>query len=979
MGTWHTHCDSVDFEMRRQATRSRLAVILLVLLAGAPAVGAEAEPALRRAERASAAAARLGASQGAVTTFRTSTGVARRVGAREGGDLSPVAEGTAGAKAMAFLGAYPELFGIRSVREDLGVVSERTDRLGLGYVVLRQFHRGIPVFGAEMRAQTDLAGRLTGVGGVFVPGIEVEVRPRRSPGEAAGIARRFAAGALARPGQIIFSGSPELVVYVPGLERGRAGEPWLAWKVEVGDGGSVHALVFVDDRRGKVGDHLTLVADAMSRRAFSGIDQAPFNGVPDSWPNSPDWVEGDPFPTALPELDGTLAATADVYRFFAFLGMDSYDGAGHVMDLSWNHATFCPNASWNGFIAAFCSGFGVHDVVVHEWAHAWTRSTHGLIYRWQSGALNESYSDLWGELLDRATRLPVQRDVDGPDTLRAEGACSDFQEARLRISSPAELYGDYEVGQAAFGPAPEPATPARRMVRVRDAAGADPNDACQPLTNAAAVAGNVAFANRGGCEFQLQARHAQQAGAIGLVIGNLATSPNPEVAPGMGCDPVYACDQELTIPTVSVPLATAEALRDALDGYVGAAIRTGFNEGAEESVRWLLGEDVRPGGPARDMWTPTCFGDPGKVSDPQYHCATSDNGGVHVNSGIPNHAFALLVDGGTYNGRTIAKLGRTKAAHIYWRAQIAHQVPSSDFADHADALEAACDELRGIPLPDPFGLDPVTLTAADCAKVATAMAAVEMRAPVPCVFEPILEPGAPPVCDTAGAYPLMWSSFESGNDGWTVSRRDVADPATFDPRDWIRIADLPDGRAGTAFFAPDPLNGYCVTGEDVDDESGVLVLESHAVTLPSGVPARLAFDHWIATEATWDGGNVKLKIGAGPWQLLPESAYVRNAPNGELRDDGQNTNPMAGEPAWHGTDEGSNAGSWGRTIVDLTGLVAPGEPFRLRFEFGTDICFGTALGWYVDDVRIFACTAAAPIFLDGFELGSGARWSLVED
>jgi Zn-dependent metalloprotease len=961
------------------AARPLLAALVLAFAVAPSSAGGAAGAAEQRAVGARSAAARLAASHGATVTFRPATGVARRVTAGEEVDLSPRAGGSPGAKALAFLGARPELFGIRSAGEELGVVAERTDRLGLGYVVLRQFYRGIPVFGAELRAQTDRAGRLTGVGGVFVPGIEVEVRPRRGPAEAAAVARRFASAALARPGQIVFSGSPELVVYVPGLERGRLGEPWLAWKVEVSDGGSVHALVFVDDRRGKVGDHLTLVADAMERRAFSGVDQAPFNGVPDSWPDAPDWVEGDPFPTALPELDGALAATADVYRFFAFLGMDSYDDAGHVMDVSWNHATFCPNASWNGFIAAFCSGFGVHDVVVHEWAHAWTRSTHGLIYRWQSGALNESYSDLWGELLDRATRLPVQRDVDGPDTLRAEGACSAFREARLRISSPAPLAGDHDVEQAAFGPAPLPDAPTRRLVLARDGAGADVNDACEPLTNAAVLAGNLAFAHRGACEYQLQARHAQQAGAIGLVVGNTASSPDPGVAPRMGCDPVFACDQDLTIPTVSVPLATADALRGALDGYVGAAIRTGFNEGAEESVRWLLGEDVRPGGPARDMWTPTCYGDPGKVSDPQYHCATSDSGGVHVNSGIPNHAFALLVDGGTYNGRTIGRLGRTKAAHVYWRAQIAHQVPASDFADHADALEAACGELRGLDLPDPFGGAPVRITAADCAEVATAMAAVEMRAPVPCDFEPILDPGAPPVCDTAGSYPLMWSSFETGDDSWTTGRRDVADPATFDPRDWTRVAQLPDGRAGTAFFAPDPLNGYCVTGQSVDDESGVLVLESRTVTLPSAVPVRLAFEHWIATETTWDGGNVKLKAGDGPWQLLPESAYRWNAPADALRDDGQNTNPMAGERAWHGTDEGSNAGSWGRTIVDLSGLVAPGEPFRLRFEFGTDVCFGTALGWYVDDVRIFACTGANPLFLDGFEAGSASRWSIVED
>ena len=40
------------------------------------------------------------------------------------------------------------------------------------------------------------------------------------------------------------------------------------------------------------------------------------------------------------------------------------------------------------------------DVVAHEWGHAYTEYTSGLIYQWQSGALNESYSDIWGETVD---------------------------------------------------------------------------------------------------------------------------------------------------------------------------------------------------------------------------------------------------------------------------------------------------------------------------------------------------------------------------------------------------------------------------------------------------------------------------------------------------------------------------------------------------------------------------------------------------
>ncbi len=52
----------------------------------------------------------------------------------------------------------------------------------------------------------------------------------------------------------------------------------------------------------------------------------------------------------------------------------------------------------------------------HEWGHAYTEYTDGLIYAWQPGALNEAASDIFGETVDllngrggrirRTTRAP---------------------------------------------------------------------------------------------------------------------------------------------------------------------------------------------------------------------------------------------------------------------------------------------------------------------------------------------------------------------------------------------------------------------------------------------------------------------------------------------------------------------------------------------------------------------------------------------
>ena len=53
-----------------------------------------------------------------------------------------------------------------------------------------------------------------------------------------------------------------------------------------------------------------------------------------------------------------------------------------------------------------------------------------------------------------------------------------------------------------------------------DAAGPLTTDGCSPLTNAAAVAGNIALIDRGTCGFGVKYANARDAGAIGVIIAN---------------------------------------------------------------------------------------------------------------------------------------------------------------------------------------------------------------------------------------------------------------------------------------------------------------------------------------------------------------------------------------------------------------------------------------------------------------------------
>ena len=129
---------------------------------------------------------------------------------------------------------------------------------------------------------------------------------------------------------------------------------------------------------------------------------------------------------------------------------------------------------------------------------------------------------------------------------------------------------------------------------------------------------------------------------------------------------------------------------------------------------------------------------------------------------------------------------------------------------------------------------------------------------------------------------------------------------------------------------------------------------SPAITLPAGdCGGALTFDHYVATEFGYDGGNVKISVNGGAFAVIPAEAYAFNAPGRTLTGSATNTNPLAGEPGFTGTDGGQLTGSWG-TVAASTSAEAgaePGDAVQLRFDIGRDGCGGID-GWYVDNVKV---------------------------
>ena len=897
--------------------------------------------------------ARLQAS-GAEVSVRGATGAAQFVRLAEGKgavNLAPQsARGASAAEqAKAFLAQNGGVFGIDNVEGQLLMRGERTDLLGFKHVTFQQVHNGVPVFGAELQGHVDGEGRLVAVNGTSVPGISVDTTPRRSQVEAGQTALALvAAGRDAASVKGLSVKDSRLVVYRTGLIQGVAGTDHLTYEVEVTNGGNVREFVFVDAHTGKMVDQITGVYDALNRRAFDG--QGNPNPVPPNYPNNPFWVEGDPFPTGTVEADNMIRSSKEVYDMYkGAFGYESFDGHGAQMDAIFNRGNACPNASWNGTFISFCPGFTTDDVTAHEWSHAYTEYTDNLIYAWQSGALNEAYSDIFGETIDLTNGLGL----DSPNTPRTPGNCTAFTppQGQFQINSPGSIARTSPAQSAAFGPALNGTGITGSVVVGLDAAnpsGPSTTDGCTAFTNAAAVAGNIALVDRGTCIFTVKVKNAQLAGAVAVIIAaNAATG-----LPGMG-----GADATITISSLGILQADGDAIKTALaSSTVDATLRTTAGS-TDNSYRWLMGEEVTPLGALRDMFSPNCYANPAKVSDLAYYaCGTADGGGVHTNSGVINKMYSLLVDGGLFNSQNVQALGLTKTAHIYFRAKF-YQVASTDFPAHASAIEQSCADLRGQNLNSlttglPSG---EFITQNDCAQVAKAIAAVELRTPpTQCNFQPQLQKNPPAnVCGVGPANLLFSENVEGSISAWTRTNAGVF--PSFTPRDWAKTSVLPGGRSGSAFFAlDDPNLGDCAA----NDESGALYLDSPSITLPAtpGFP-RVSFDHYVATEGGWDGGNIKVSVNGGAWQNTVFTQFTYNPYLFLLNTAAQgNTNPLAGQQAFTGADGGSNIGSWGRSIVDLTGMALPGDSVRLRFAFGNDGCGGND-GWYVDDVNVYQCTA----------------------
>lgn len=857
-----------------------------------------------------------------------------------GGGAIPIASAvaTAAPAPLDLFTQYRVLFGIDDPVVQLRLGRTNRDTLGQTHTTFQQVHRGVPVFGGVLKTHQNARGEFIAANGHFFP---VPVKLNTAP-----TLDRSAAGRAAVSAMNDGPASPEvieLVVVDPAWYGDRPQGAHLAYFVRAADAAAGRFEgFFIDAHSGAVLDRWNLVDAARNRE----VHDAGGTGTLPGLLVRTELLE----PTGNAEVDRAFDFAGDTYDFyFRAFGRDSLNDNGLKLVLTVNStAPTCPNAFWNGTQAVFCSGLAIDDVVGHELTHGVIDYTAGLIYQNQPGQLNESYADVVGELVDLfngdvafpgppdGPPWPVHSSGSGldlPNDLRTDACIGGFS---VDVHEPANLAGTYIAGGAAFGPPLTETGLTGRLVL------ADPPLAC-PLgvmfINAAQIAGNIAVVDRGECNFVVKTANAQSAGAIGVVIVNNQAGRPPN--PG-GTDP------SIVIPTVGVTQFDGQAIEAALANGETVEITMRANSTAG-GVRWLVGESFSVGS-IRDMWKPTCRGSPDRANHPFQTCSSTDNGGVHSGSGVPNHAFALVTDGGVFNGFTVDGIGPIKSGAVWYRALATYLSVASDFEDAYAALNQAAADLVGA-----FPLDPRTgfpsdsmFTADDAGQIDLALQAVEMNTPGLCgALDQILDPTPPTFCPSR--LTIYQDDFEHGIADWTVSN---TGPPT--PYNWVQRSGLPMQMPGVAWFAEDRDIGNCQSV----NESAVHSLQSPPIVLfDETTTPILTFTHFVATEPAFDGGNLKISVNDGPFVLVPPTAFTFNAYNSAIAV--QSSNPLFGQPAFTGV-----GGAWGTSVVDLGGFARPNDRVQFRFEFGKDGCTGFD-GWYLSDLAVFTCLPAGDGDFDG--------------
>lgn len=175
-------------------------------------------------------------------------------------------------------------------------------------------------------------------------------------------------------------------------------------------------------------------------------------------------------PSVNEAYDGA-GATYDLFRII--FGRNSIDDRGLRLDSTVHYGRQYDNAFWNGNQMVYGDGDGqlfnrftiAVDIIGHELTHGVVQYEAGLVYQNESGALNESFADVFGCLVKQYT---LKQTVDQADWLIGAGLLAPGVNgiALRSLKAPGTAYDDPNLGKD-----PQPAHYKKRFKGSQDQGG----------------------------------------------------------------------------------------------------------------------------------------------------------------------------------------------------------------------------------------------------------------------------------------------------------------------------------------------------------------------------------------------------------------------------------------------------------------------------------------------------------------------------
>lgn len=341
--------------------------------------------------------------------------------------------------AMTFLRDNATLMLLNEPDRELALAHRQADELGGEVLRFTQHYQGLVVWPAEIAVHLDVGGDVAMVDGAYIATPEqVTVQPTLKAADVADKARD-----AVKVGSTAKVGTPELIVYAPMDQPAK-----LAWKMDVSASLSQAWWVVIDAQGGQTLTTITRVTD--NSVSGSGVDLLGVTKPLNVWQVASTYymidaskpmfnpvtgngiievadargtnynvlqaayriASGSALSWSIPEAVSASYNLSQTYDYYLLrFGRSSFNGGGSNLNAIVRIGDY-PNASWNGVLDLMLFGStdryaGSLDIVGHEVTHGVASSIGSqgvLYYRDQPGALNESFADIFGEMIEARTR-----------------------------------------------------------------------------------------------------------------------------------------------------------------------------------------------------------------------------------------------------------------------------------------------------------------------------------------------------------------------------------------------------------------------------------------------------------------------------------------------------------------------------------------------------------------------------------------------